>query len=313
MEFSLILAEKIAMMLLWAVGGFIAVRAGALETSGTKTVSNVLVYILTPCMIVHAFQIELTREKLAGLAAAAVFSLVVQVVWILITAALRGPLRLSVIDRETMIYSNCGNLIMPLVSMALGDEYTFYVAAYVAVFNILIWTHGLYLMQDSKSMNPKKILLNPNLISILLGVTLMLAGIRLPSLVDGALAGFSDMVGPTSMLVIGMVIAEKNVLDAFRYPRTYPIIAGRLIVFPLIAILLLHLSGVLRRWQFLIPILMVSMLSAAAPPATLVSQLAVVCDRDSFQAGSYNIAGTLLCIITIPFILYIYQTVFPIA
>ena len=313
MEFSIILAQKITMMLLWAVAGFVAVRLKAFKSSETKTVSNLLVYILTPCLIVHAFQIELTKERAAGLIAAALFATAVQFVWILLTMLLRRSLRLTEIDQATLIYSNCGNMIMPLVSMSLGDEYTFYVAAYVAVFNILLWTHGVILINGRENVNPAKLLLNPNVIAICVGVILMITGIRLPAMVDGAMSGFSDMVGPTSMLVIGMVIAGNSVTAAFRELRVYPIVAGRLIICPLIGILLLRLSGVLSRWPFLIPILMVSMLSAAAPPATLVSQLAVVYDKEPFRAGSYNVVGTILCIITIPVILFIYQMVFPVA
>ena len=78
----------------------------------------------------------------------------------------------------------------------------------------------------------------------------------------------------------------------------------------MISILLLYVSGAMKHWPFMIPVLQVSMLSAAAPPATLVSQMAVVLDEEPFNASSYNIVGTILCVLTIPFIIFIYQLMF---
>ncbi len=310
MEFSLLLASKIAMMLIYSVVGYVVVRIGVMKSSESKTLSNLIVYIITPCMIIHAFQVTLTKERFAGLIATFIFSAVIQFVWILITMLLRKPLRLTAIDQATLIYSNCGNLILPLISMLLGDEYTFCVAAYMAVFNVLVWTHCVILIRGDSHPDIRKLVRNPNLVAVVIGVVLMLAGVRLPEIIDSAMAGISGMIGPTSMLIIGMVIAEKNILDAFRYPRTYPIVAGRLLIFPFIAMLLLLFSGTLRRWPFLIPVFQVSVLCASAPPASFVSQLAVVYDNEPFKASSYNIAGTILCIVTMPLMQLVYQAMF---
>lgn len=310
MEFSLILANKIAMMLLWMVVGYIVVKAGVMRSSENKTLSSLLVYIIIPCTILHSFQIDLTEERMQGFIGAVIFSVVVQAAYIVITKLLTKPFRLTKIDRGTLIFSNCGNLIIPLTEMVLGEEYVFYVAAYVAVFNILFWTYGQVLFYGKGNISVRKMLTNPNVIAVCFGVIMMLTGFRFPAIIDGAMDGLGDMVGPTSMLVIGMVIAEKDILGAFRNLRAYPIVFIRLIVYPMISILLLYVSGAMKHWPFMIPVLQVSMLSAAAPPATLVSQMAVVLDEEPFNASSYNIVGTILCVLTIPFIIFIYQLMF---
>lgn len=310
MEFSLLLASKIAMMMLWGVTGYVIVKAGIMNTRESRTISGLILYIITPCVIIHAFRVELTPERMKGLLAALIFSTAAQLLFILFSRLLRRPLRLTPIDRATLIYSNCGNLILPLVSMTLGSEYTFYVAAYIATFNILLWTHGVILLRGRENVEIRKGLLNPNIIAAAAGLLMMFCRIRLPGIIDEAMAGFANMIGPSSMLVIGMVIAEKDIIQAFRFPKAYPISLLRLIIFPVIVMLILKASGVTAANPDLVPVLQVSMLSACAPPAAFVSQIAVVYDIEPFKAGAYNIVGTILCIVTMPLIVFLYQVLF---
>ena len=47
------------------------------------------------------------------------------------------PLGLDAIDRSTIIYANVGNLLLPLVSMALGDEMVFISSSFQIPFNFI--------------------------------------------------------------------------------------------------------------------------------------------------------------------------------
>ena len=310
MEFSLILANKIAVMLIWAVIGYIVVRTGTLKSEDSKALSTFLIYVFTPCTIIHAFQINLTKERLQGLVAALLFSAAAQGLFIILTALFEKPFKLTAIDKLTLVFPNCGNLILPLVEMILGSEYTFYVAAYISVFHIFLWTYGVIVMRGKEEISLKKLVLNPNLIAVGVGMVFLFGGIRLPSVIDSSMAGLSDMIGPSSMLVIGMMIAEKDVFGAFRFLRAYPVVFGRMIFYPVILLLLLYATGILKTYPFLVPVLQVSTLSACAPPATFVSQLAVVYDREPYKAGAYNIVGTILCVVTMPLMILLYQFLF---
>ena len=83
-----------------------------------------------------------------------------------------------------------------------------------------------------------------------------------------------------------------------------------LAVFTVLA--LLCATGLLRRRPELIPVFQVAFMAMAAPPAATVSQLAIVYDNKPLEAGIYNIMGVLLCIITIPLMNSLYQTIFPV-
>ena len=72
----------------------------------------------------------------------------------------------------------------------------------------------------------------------------------------------------------------------------------------------LFASGFLSRHPEFIPILRISFLAVAAPPAANVAQLAVIYDRDPVHAGIYNMLGTLLCVLTMPLIDFLFSALF---
>jgi predicted permease len=62
-------------------------------------------------------------------------------------------------------------LASPLNAMALGDEMVFYCSSFQIPFNLLLWTHGYSIIKGDKTVNLKKLLANPNLIALYIGIT----------------------------------------------------------------------------------------------------------------------------------------------
>ena len=60
MEISMLLAEQIMAMFLTMAVGYAVVKIGLFRTEDSKVLSNMVVYICSPCIIVNSFQIELT-------------------------------------------------------------------------------------------------------------------------------------------------------------------------------------------------------------------------------------------------------------
>ena len=310
MELSLTIMTNIAAMLIWCGVGFLAVRIGLLKSSDSRPVSTLCVYVMIPCVLVSAFQIELTEERLFAFLAAFLFSMIVQAVWIVLVRLARKPFRLNSIDRMTLVYTNCGNLIIPLVSMTLGSEMVFYTSAYNVAFSIFLWTHGISVVRSETSFQIKKVLLNPSLIAIGTGMCLMVFRIKLPGILNTAMNGLGSMVGPASMLSIGMVIGGIDLKTVFTTGKAYLLSLGRLIILPGLTIFGLWATGVCKRWPELVPVLMIAFLSAAAPSSTAVSNLAVVYDNHARESGIYSVMTTLFCILTLPLMLLLYQLVF---
>ncbi|MGI6112435.1 MAG: AEC family transporter, partial [Bilifractor sp.] len=224
-----VLVSKLGSMMLEAVIGFLIVRLGLVKAEDTGILSRIVVDVFTPCLIINAFQIDITPEKTRGFIAALILSTAYFAVAVLFTWALRKPMHLDAIDRSTIIYPNVGNLIMPLVSMTLGSDMVFYAGAMQIPFNIFVWTHGMSAIRGEKKINLKKAFLNSNMISVFIGLIFLLTGFHTPDVITTVMTGFGDMVGPLSMLVIGMQIATAKLPEVFACRKAYLVIFLRLI------------------------------------------------------------------------------------
>ncbi|WP_274939302.1 AEC family transporter [Chordicoccus furentiruminis] len=310
MAMSLALMKNLISMMLMVVTGFGIVRVHFLKSADAGPLTKLTAYVLTPCLILQAFQRDITPEQKVGFFAAVAVSALIFALFILIAGLLRRTGRIDAIDEATLIYMNCGNLIMPLVQLTLGEEMVFYSCAIQVLFNLLAWSHGQSLFIGGGRLRPARLLLNPNVLAILISVALMLAGIRLPQILMTAVSGFGNMVGPASMLIIGMVIAESDLREVFTMRQAWLINAGRLVVLPLIAMLLLYATGWLAAHPDLKPVMLVLFMGAAAPPAATVSQLAVLYQKEPVKASRYNVLGTLLCVVTLPAMILLFQMLF---
>ena len=109
MQIALLLAREIAQLFLILLAGFVLVRAGLLRAADSKVLSVILVYLVIPCVIVDAFQIEDTPAIRAGLALSFGAAAAIHLLFLLLTWLLRRPLGLDAIERATAIYSNAGS------------------------------------------------------------------------------------------------------------------------------------------------------------------------------------------------------------
>ncbi len=310
MELSILLAQQITAMFLTMAVGYVIVRIGLFQAEDSKVISNVVVYICSPCIIIDSFQIDLTKDKVQGLVLAIVVSAVVHLLMIGVTKLLEKPLHMNSIEKASVIYTNSGYLIIPLVLAVLGEEWVFYTTAFVVVQAILIWTHGASLISQRPENNVKKILLNPNIIAIIIGSLLFITKIRLPIVISSCVSGFGDMVSAASMLVIGMVIGNVDLLWIFRQKRPYLICFLRLIAFPLTAVIAFGFLGCIGVHEDAEYILMIVLLAVSAPAATMVTQLAQIYDKDSGYASVINVMSVVFCIITMPLMVLLYEAFF---
>ena len=255
-------------------------------------------------------QIDLTPERLNGFLCALILGIVTYVFWIAALGLLKKPLRLDAVDRCTLIYSNVGNLALPLINMILGSEYVFYASALQIPFNLLIWTHGNSIISGERHLHFRKIIFNPNIIALVTGILLVLLHIRLPDVIDTAMEGLGSMVGPSSMLVIGIVIAGSDLRGIVTNKRAYAIALGRLIVMPVSLLLLILATGILRRHPELTPVFRVCFIALSTPPGATVSQLAVLYDKKAYESSVYSVLSMALCIVTMPLMLMVFQLLF---
>ncbi len=309
MELSLLLAENIAVMFLMMACGFALVRLKILKAADSRVLAKLCMYIIIPCMIIDAFQIECTPERLHDFLAMLAASVLAHIVFIAAAMLLKKPLRLRRIEQLALIYPNCGNLILPLAGSVFGEGMVFFACPYVCVQTIMVWTHGrAVICRGQGGFDWKKIFLNINVICTLLGLLLFILKIRLPNILGSACDKLGGLIGPVSMLLTGMLIGGADLKKVFSRAHCYLVSAFRLIIFPALLILILKLTD-LTRLTSSPAVPMITLLAASAPSATTVTNLAQVYDSDPEIAATINIITMLCCIATMPLINLLYQAV----
>lgn len=308
MGLSILLAKQIVSLFLFVAAGYASVKAGLFKTEDSKVISNMVVYICSPCMVIYAFQIELTKDKVQGLLLATAAAVLVHILMIAGTALLRKPLNLNSIERASLIYSNAGNLIIPLVAAVMGMEWVFYTTAYNIVQTVLIWTHGTRMIgQQAEGWDYKNILMNPNIIAMIAGFFLFVTRIHIPEVIGTCVEGFGDMIGTAGMFVIGMVIGNMDLKWVFSRKRPYFVCLIRLIVFPAAAAVIFAMIARMGIHKEAKDILLVVFLATSAPAAAMVTQLAQIYNRDSKYASVINVMSIMFCIVTMPLMVMLYE------
>ena len=309
MQLSLLLAKQIAVMFLMMFCGFLIVRVGLVKSADSKVLAKVTMYVVIPCMIIDAFQIECTPELLRDFLFMLLASAAAHIVFIGAGLILKRPLKLKRIEQLSLAYPNSGNLIMPLVSSVFGPEMVFFACPYTCLQTILVWTHGLTVVKGGKGkLDLKKIFLNVNVICTLLGLILFIFNLKLPGMLGEACDKLGGIIGPISMLLTGMLIGGADLKKVFSNRHCYILSVLRLIVLPVILIFVLKIT----RLPYLASspsVMMITLLAASAPSATTITNLAQVYDSDPEIAATVNIITMVCCIITMPLINMLYQIV----
>ena len=204
----LLLLEHIVQLFLCLVLGWVLIRVGLLKPTDSRVLSVVCLYLVIPCIIVGAFQIDSTPELLQGLALSLGTAIGIHVLFFVFTALLRRPLHLTPVEQASLIYTNSGNLIIPLVTAVLGPEWVIYCSMFQLVQQFPMWSHCRIILSGDRNVSLKKILLNVNIISVFVGVLLFLLNLPLPTVIAGTMKSIASTIGPLSMFVAGMLMGE---------------------------------------------------------------------------------------------------------
>jgi predicted permease len=309
MNISILLMQQIVQLFLMIFMGYLIVKTGLVRDDDSKVLSKIILYLIVPCVIINAFQVDYTTDTVKGLLIAFAASVMTQVILLVVISVAGKLLHLNEVEVASVYYSNSGNLIVPIVTFILGQEWVLYGCVFMSVQLVFLWTHCKKIISREASYDWKKIILNINMISIFIGVILFFTGIRLPEIIGNTLASVGTMIGPASMIVTGMLFAGMNLKQIFANKRVYFITFLRLIVVPLIALVLIKLSNLASFSADGNKIMLIVFLAIITPSASTVTQMCQVYGNDSKYASAINVMTTLLSIITMPVMVMLFQMI----
>ncbi len=304
MAFITVAQQVLILFILMGVG-VICGKTRLINERSVKTLTDIVLYFVTPCVLIKSFaDIPFSEQKLKQLLLVFLIALLIHIGMILLSLPL---VRDADNSRQRMlqfalIFSNAGYMGLPLQEALLGSEGTFFGGAYIAIFNIVLWTYGLYLMSgDKKTVSPQKALLSPGVLGVLIGFALFLLPLwwksfTLPSVIATPIAHLAALNTPLPMLIIGYYLADIDFKALLRDGKSFYVILLRTVGIPLFALGALYVCGI--RGNMLVSLIT----SVSTPTAAATTMFATKYDR--YPAVSCNIVSlsTLLTLITMPLV-----------
>ena len=301
---SLLLFYKILQLLLIMGAGYALVRAKVVKSDDSIVLSKIALYLISPCIILYAFQVDFTEQVRNGILFSAGVALGIHLLLLVLGSFLKRALGFDVVERMSILYSNAGNLIIPIVVSVLGPEWLIYSIAYMASQIVFFWTHCKFQFCPQERLDLKGICTNINLLAIAAGVISMALGIHYPEPLKETLGMVGNMIGPVCMLVTGMIVGGMKLGSLLGRLGLYKVVAFRLIIVPAIFLCIIKYSGMATWVEHGQEILLITFLALSTPSASTVVQFAQVYGADAEYAGAINIVTLLLCIITMPLFVY---------
>lgn len=297
-----LLLYKILQLIIIMILGFVLVKIKVVKSEDSIVLSRLSLYLFMPSVIINAFNIEMNDDILKGLGIAFLIAVLIHIVLLAVDFGLKKYCKATTVERASIMYSNAGNLIVPIVTYVLGEEWLIYSSAFLIVQIIFLWTHGVGLFCEQKP-SPKKILTNINVIAVFLGFVMISFHLRLPVFVGEITSSLASMLAPAGMIIAGMLAASVDFRKMLKNKGLYFVLIARLVVCPIIIMLILKLIIFNAKNDVIFTIALITYFASITPTASTVMQFAQIYGQDAEYATAINAITTICCVVTMPLLI----------
>ena len=276
--------------------GFGCRKAGIFNDVARDKLTDFVVFVTLPCMIFESFNMAFSLESLKQGALALLIAVGMSCVALLLGKVLynRFPYEEKSILQYGTPVSNSGFAGLPVVSGAYGDEGLFLGSLFIIPTRILMWSAGISLFTRADAKQAvKKVLLNPGIIAVEVGLVRMLFQIPLPHFVDTAVDNLGGCTSPMAMALVGAILVDVPLKTVFDLKSFY-LVAVRQFLLPgicLAALRLLHVDPLT---------IGVSVVITGMPIGSTTAILAQKYVADAKFASKCVFISTLTSLVTVP-------------
>ncbi|OCA97180.1 AEC family transporter [Clostridium beijerinckii] len=299
MEIIFTIVGQVSIMYILMAIGFIVYRKKLINEDGAKQISNLLVWVINPMIMLTRYQMEFSIDKLKELGISFFISLCAMLIGFFVgKIVFKKDQR---IDKFAIGFANAGFIGIPLVTSIMGIEKVFFLSAYLVCFNILSYTYGIYTVSNNKSLiTLKSVLFNPGIIAVAFGLLVFISPVKLPKLFYDAFNLVGQTNTPIAMILLGTYIAKSKLITLFNDKHAYFVAFIKLIVIPVIIMISFKFLP-----PYLIEIKKVVLIAMATPVGLTVPMFSQMYGGDYEYGAKLVGLSTLLSLITIPIILYL--------
>lgn len=326
---------NVAILFIMMIPGVILKKCKLCPEGFGKGVSNLVLYIAQPCLIVYAY---LSCDvSFSEIWVGCLMTLILSIIAHCIFVAVAMPIFRKAEDaacrmlRFATIFSNAAFMGIPLIQAVVPDPTAaIYASIYNITFNLFLWTLGVRLcteghvvldtndgcdcdekVHEMANTSILKVLIHPVTLASFIGLALLIFGVSNSTLYNTNLGIISDsllmmknLVAPLSMVVIGLRLADISFKGFLGDIYMYVFLALRHIALPVIVVLVIKLLAMLS-----VPInntvALVIAIMASAPAASSATMFAEKYDCDAMYVSRLVAVSTILCIATMPLIVLV--------
>lgn len=294
--FAEVFSQVLILMILVALGAMLS-KTGILTESGVRSITDMVLMTVTPCVIIKSFVREFDAKALKGLLISFLIAALVHIGFIVLS---RIILHSKDISRERVlrlgvIFTNCGYMSLPLQEAILGETGVFYGSSFIAIFNLFVWSYGIITISgDKKYLTPKKLVFNPGMIGLAVGLVIFLFSIPVPKIIYQPISFVASLNTPLPMIIIGYHLSKTDILKSIKDLQCLLASLVRMLLLPSVAIALMYLCRV--RGDMLVS----AAISCSAPTAAITTMFASKFGGDTELSVNMVSLTTIMSLLTMP-------------
>lgn len=298
MDIAVVIKGVISLFLIMLVGVY-ASKKNIITPEINNGLTKILLKITVPMLIITSFNFSYNDELKTNVVKSFYYSFFALIISGVIAYVFLYPLKKK--DKYILqfgnVFSNCGFIGFPIIASIYGGEGVIYTSVFNMFFTIFLWTYGLVLFTGKVTKEEiKKVMTNPAIIAVYIGVALMVLNIQLPDFIISPIKLVGDMTSPLSMIIVGVILSKVSIKE---YLKDWTIYYGSFIKLILIPIGLYIISKVIKDNSMVANTMI---LLSAMPAAAMTSIFSENFNKDKEYASMFVFVTTLFSIITFPII-----------
>lgn len=301
LDISVVINGVISLFLIMLLGVYGSKRK-IITNEINKGLTEILLRITLPLMIISSFVFEFDDAMQKNVSKAFAYSLLT----FLIVASLSYVFLIPVKSKKrgilqfANVFSNCGFIGFPIIESIYGLEGVIYTSIFNMYFAIFTWTYGVMIFTGKVTLKEiKRVLLNPCVIAVYIGMTLMVFNIQIPGVIYSTIKTVGSMTSPLSMIIVGVILSRVNFKENIKDWTIYYGCLIKLIIIPIVIYIITVIIGDTSKVAYTMLIL------SSMPAAAMTSILAESFNKETEYASIIVFFTTLFSLITFPIILNI--------
>ncbi len=295
---------EIMVLMAYILIGYLARKLKIITEQSINDINRLIVNVALPMLILKSMNIEYKQEYVRNMLQISLTAFC----FLLFTFMASGKMMAytkaephkAKSMRYCMIFGNIALLGYPLCNALFGEIGMFYASLYVIVQNLYVWTAGIKIFTKEKvGIANLKRLINPGTVAIALGLIMFFLNIRPIAPVGRVIAGVGSITIPLALIMIGATLYGYRIREIVSDSHVQLVTLFKVLIFPLAFLSILYFVPIDQTIKVIFVVL------SAAPVQVSAAAYAMTFGGDAAIPAKGVFLSTILCLVTIPFFLFL--------